>query len=93
MADMVRPCNTTSRRVAQEPTPRSPVATWPRPTGPSAGRVLPNGIATFINELRPPYHLDPQHPNPGHDPEGGEPRRIAEAQEVKQQNPNRYGGS
>lgn len=91
MADMVRPERSTSRRLAQEPTPRSPLATWPRPTGPSAGPVLPNGIATFYNEMRPPYRLGQEHPNPGRFPEGGAPRRIAERQAVNQLNPNRFG--
>lgn len=91
MADMVRSERTTSRRLAQEPTPRSPLATWPRPTGPSAGPVLPNGMATFVNEMRPPYRLGEQHPNPGRIPEGGTPRRTETAQVTNERNPNRSG--
>lgn len=46
-----------------------PLPTWPRPPGPSAGKVLPNGAATFVNEMRPPYELGPLKPNPGRGPE------------------------
>lgn len=91
MADMVRSENSTSRRLAQAPTPSSPLATWPRPTGPSAGPVLPNGMATFANEMRPPYLLGQQHPNPGRMAEGPPPRTVAEAQATGQSNPQRSG--
>lgn len=66
MADLVRSYRSTSRQCADIPPQRSPVLA-PRPTGPSAGRVLPNGMATFVNEMRPAYRIGQQHPNPGRD--------------------------
>lgn len=89
MASLLRGIRNTSVATGRAPVIEGGQPTLPRPTGPSAGPVRPNGQATFVNESRPAYELGQQHPNPGRTPAGG--GAAARRQADNQSNPNRFG--